>query len=520
MESPTQPLIDLEYPFGVWHEIAPPLRSGERSYRPSKKAGVEGPMVVANLNDKLDSFVSDSTNENFRSLRQDIRKAKETESYYQFLEDALDGIELKLAGTSRETKTDTLNLLFEGISNDDRSEKNLRIGKKLVEALYRITVTKKDEMGEDLIQTVNSILERPNSWGNKDVRYLIFRGIFEYQNQEQGKLVAGYMMAKYGVSLFLDNVKQIVYDQSLNEGERKSANSFLLSFWEGIVPIKRGEVILDWNEFYAKIDERYHPMTEEAEGDKRVGLILEYFEKINLDKNATILDIGCGTGWLTERLVNSGYAKAYGLDDNPRYIKEARDRGIRVLEGDFHRLWRVLDRHRVKTPKVEIINGRTIMHFKQSELLQLNSEIVIFDSLDPTTGAAKERLDRFRDKLTDYGFNREWLEGHFFSLLGSIDGGDHLGERLALPESYFKSFFGDSHAVTVIRESNYDGQGTDNLVYVCIGGRSAQKLYGYDIYRKDNLDRFNGIGRGYNVDVAIIQPHKFYNERPYALFGY
>lgn len=515
-------LTDQQFHFGVWQAVAPSPRYGERAFSFSSKSGSEGSVSNSDLDKSLTDFITDSRDKNHRKLRGDIRKVKDTNGYYTFLSNKLDNIELILKDCDKETKADTLNLLFEGINNSDTSPENLEVGKKLVEAIYRITVTKKDAMNDDLERTVNALLERPNDWGYRDVRYLIYRGIFEYQNNDKGKLVAGYMMAKYGTSLFLDNVKEIVYDQNLNDLEKKSANDFLISFWYGIVPIKKGEVVLDWDKFYTELSPEYHLMTEENEGAEKTRLILEMLEKAGVDKRKTILDIGSGNGWLVRKILGAGYKNAVGLEKNDRYLKEAHELGGKHKKGNFHNLRRELQKLRLK-PEVEIVNGRTIMHFKKNEIRQLDADIVIFDSVDPNTGAAKERLDKLRDKLTEYGFNREWLQHHFYNLLGTVDGGDHLGERLALPEQEFKEILGGERAVTVVRQENYDGQGTDNLVFFCIGGQYATKLYGEDIYSDSNLEDFNKIVDKYGPSArANLQPHKFYqgSKGSYAFFGY
>lgn len=513
-------LTDQKFPFGAFQAIAPRPKSMDRSYiYQLRNVNSENVNSTTILQESMDIFIGNPNDENFNTFRGEVRKFNRQPEYVSFFSEVLDTFEHKVAGKGRDVKSDVLNILFEGVDPDDTSLENLVIGEKLVEMVHRMVVIDRDKMSKDREETVNSVFERPSEWGYKDARYLIYRGIFENKVDEKGKTVAGYMMAKYGVSLFLDNVKQIVYDEKLNQRERDSANNFLHSFWEGIVPIKKGEVVLDWNKFYAELSSEFHPMTEEREGSQRVDLILDIFRRTELVKDALIVDVGSGSGWLTRALEREGFHNTVGIENNDRYLGEARKKGGTFKKGDFHYLWRALDKYKLK-PQVEIVNGRTIMHFKEAELMQVNAPIVIFDSLDPNTGAAKQKMDKFRNKLTEYGFDKRWLEENFWNILGTQDGGNHLGERLALPENYIKRIFGRHHAIEVVREKNYDGKGTDNLVYICTSGLYAEKIHGDRILWGDALAELNG-----NIDTKIkkrrnVKANKFYTNGEYAAFGY
>jgi len=62
---------------------------------------------------------------------------------------------------------------------------------------------------------------------------------------------------------------------------------------------------------------------------------LEILESLRI-KRALCLEVGCGTGWLTERLVQFGPTTA--IDLSPRAIEIARRRGLdtEFLAGDFY----------------------------------------------------------------------------------------------------------------------------------------------------------------------------------------
>lgn len=86
-----------------------------------------------------------------------------------------------------------------------------------------------------------------------------------------------------------------------------------------------------WNEQYRKEGfEKIEPESK-ARGEK----VLELLESLRL-QGATILELGCGTGWLTERLVSHGATTA--VDLSPRAIEIARNRQLDAvfLAGDLY----------------------------------------------------------------------------------------------------------------------------------------------------------------------------------------
>lgn len=343
-------------------------------------------------------------------------------------------------------------------------------------------------------------------FGDENSKRLLYKKVIENKDTEEGRLVAGFMMNRLGVAMFLDHVKQISSDQSLEADERKNANDFLLSFWDGIVPIRKGEVVLDWNRFYTEIQDDFHPMTEAREGDRRTVLLIEKLTELGISKNDLVLDVGSGNGWLTRRLGNQNF-KVVGFEANDKYLEEAKQKGGRYVKGDFRNLDQEVKKARLK-PVVEIVNGRTIMHLKEKELIGLRAPVVIFDCLDPKTGIAKERLDKFREKLTQYGFDKAWLDENFWNLLGTIDQGDHLAERLALPEERFAQYFERrGYSVQVLREEDYDNNQTDNLVYICTKDDYYPELPKRYIYHSNNT----------RTDTPS---DKFYTGLGYAVFGY
>ena len=85
-----------------------------------------------------------------------------------------------------------------------------------------------------------------------------------------------------------------------------------------------------WNESHRK--EGYDEI--EPESRARGERVLQILESLRI-RGKSILEVGCGTGWLTERLVQFGPTTA--IDLSPRAIAIARSRGLgaELLAGDF-----------------------------------------------------------------------------------------------------------------------------------------------------------------------------------------
>ena len=86
-----------------------------------------------------------------------------------------------------------------------------------------------------------------------------------------------------------------------------------------------------WNENYRNLSFEEIEPESKARGER----VLQILDALPI-RGASILEVGCGTGWLTERLAHYGPATA--IDLSPRAIEIARSRGLAAefLAGDFY----------------------------------------------------------------------------------------------------------------------------------------------------------------------------------------
>lgn len=99
--------------------------------------------------------------------------------------------------------------------------------------------------------------------------------------------------------------------------------------------------------------------------DKECSITLNKIENFNLNKDADIIDIGCGDAFLLEKLLSQGYENLYGLDISASVIKRAKERlGDKARQ--IH--WIIADLQQFETgTEFELWHDRAVFHFLNSE---------------------------------------------------------------------------------------------------------------------------------------------------------
>jgi 2-polyprenyl-3-methyl-5-hydroxy-6-metoxy-1,4-benzoquinol methylase len=87
----------------------------------------------------------------------------------------------------------------------------------------------------------------------------------------------------------------------------------------------------EWNEKYRSVG--FDGI--EAESKARAELVLQILSSLPV-KDPLIVEVGCGTGWLTEQLL--GFGPTTGIDLSPKAIEIAKRRGLdaEFIAGDFY----------------------------------------------------------------------------------------------------------------------------------------------------------------------------------------
>lgn len=396
-----------------------------------------------------------------------FERAKSSDEYVKFVKWYLGDYERFIKNIRNpELQNGILGFALSGLDKNVYSGNNLVFCEELVKTIYRISDQKSEEPNDPVVE---SLFGMPAIAGYYDTRALINRGLVSLQNTKEGEAVAGYVISRSGLPYILNQFRHALYEHNLDLDENIKTKDWLLNFWKSVVPATSDSVITrDVKDFYNIVPEDADPMTEKREGETRVAFLLSTLGSLNVDHNDLICDIAGGNGWLSKRLQDQGYNTVV-VDNNENLLKVATDKGVRTVKGDMLEIESALNASNIK-PKVEIINGRSIHHIKEiSDLNGFKSDIVIFDVLDPLTGAQGERLSRLKSYLVNkHGFDKEWTDKNYWNILGSIDGGKHLMDRFCPPQEWWvDQMNSNGYEVKVTREYNYDNKGTDNLVMVC-----------------------------------------------------
>jgi SAM-dependent methyltransferase len=95
----------------------------------------------------------------------------------------------------------------------------------------------------------------------------------------------------------------------------------------------------------------------------------------NFNKSASVLELGCGPGYLLQYLKSKGFNNCFGIDLSPEQIEIAESKGHSVIQGDAIEFLKT----RQKTYDI-IFAFDFIEHFTKDELIELS--MLIYDSLN------------------------------------------------------------------------------------------------------------------------------------------
>lgn len=91
-----------------------------------------------------------------------------------------------------------------------------------------------------------------------------------------------------------------------------------------------------------------------------------YMRHLPEDKDADIIELGCGTGYFLEFLRQKGYRHYTGVDISPQMVNKARERGLNVIQAD------IFDFMRESNDRYDVIIARHLIeHLQKNEIITL-----------------------------------------------------------------------------------------------------------------------------------------------------
>lgn len=222
---------------------------------------------------------------------------------------------------------------------------------------------------------------------------------------------------------------------------------------------------------YSAIRFEEYPITTETR-KFRTDMLEGVFDRFGIDHNNRVIDIACGTGWLVNDLVESGYIHTYGVDSNMRHLNIAnQDMEGRFVQGDWHRL-----PFGGESVDCAINMGRSLPHVENSHgfdlaLREMNrvlryGGIGVIDMPDPTQGEYQSRLQAYRSYLSRYGLSDRDLEQFWFEV-SSPDGQNFYNRYIPPREAVRRALV--LAGFEIVEEVDEDIPGTNgdrNVVFV------------------------------------------------------
>jgi SAM-dependent methyltransferase len=361
------------------------------------------------------------------------------------------------------------------------------------EALKRVS----SDVVDHVVWVVEQIKSRPqDSYG--EYRYLdglvtldghnkIIDGLLDHPRDEKLKVFMGQVMRTKGMVPLFNHLRKNMLS---SDPELSAKSKDLLLYLMGDLKSKPEEVDPTTD---ATVDEFYTSVFLEPgeyalnvnSKDRRVGMVKDTLRKNGVEPGARVVELACGTGWLSAGLREDGY-EVYGFDKHPDMVYMANSDyggGYEAMDwNDWGQMGQFLDRFSKSRLDALVINGRSVRHvenpiafFKQLSKTIKDGGVLMWDTPDVEKkgSAQNQKLEAMREFMENFGFNKEWLKKYHWRMVGAPPG--QAGESQHYIDSWtpsaqlaewFCNFCG-FELVETIREENYDGEGaSDNLYFV------------------------------------------------------
>lgn len=303
----------------------------------------------------------------------------------------------------------------------------------------------------------------------------------------------GHLMRWMGMASELNVMRGLLDQNDLPDSQRAAVGNMVkrvLGFW-GVVADNDAPVHTSLDQLYESIKfEEYKVSLDTAEPRRR--MLVELMDSLGIPKSARLLDLGSGTGWMTNALRESKYSQTYGIDYSRRHIQVAREAyGNYYAQGDWYKLAEEVRSSETLPDQMDVIlsMGRSLPHTEDEEhFLQVLDQVrgtldedglFVFDMPDSEVGSYQANVQAYRRVLEGFGYTPEELADTWI-VVDSPDGKNFFN-RYTPPMSVVKELLtargfellelNVEGAVEgeqgIIREELPNGKGDANIVYAC-----------------------------------------------------
>lgn len=301
-----------------------------------------------------------------------------------------------------------------------------------------------------------------------DYSKLFLRAIAQEEDPAVKREFLSRVIANNGLSTTLNNLRELYYNAGLAE-EKDKIEELMRPFWKGVVG-EDGEFQPDVVALYKAFGYEEYSLTP-AETVKRISMLKNVLPKLGFKKGAKVMDLACGVGGLAAGI--SDEYEVLGIDITPRHIELAQEKypDLNFQQGSWYELTNIPDAQGVD---IVVVDGRSLPHVESldnfylvmDQFVQIGAKSAIFTFPNPREGNIGARFDRLKGKLSGYGYSNGWLDRHMYDAIGRL--GDTLLHRWLPTEELLilATEASGYEVVEVVKEANYDGKGSENMVFV------------------------------------------------------
>lgn len=381
-------------------------------------------------------------------------------------------------------ETDYSKMMLGGMDLD--SEEMVPVGKHLVKFFDQI-IPDNQETDQNYY-----LIDELVHWQNADE--LMLRSLTEIDETPHNFWRV--IFYKNGFAGTVNRMRELIDQASVSDKEKLSA--LLDHFWQGVKVNGKRVYSRGFDDIYREVGYYNSESHTEKESTERLPKHKAKLDKYGITSEDPIVIVACGRGSLVHKFkVRGGYENVYGFDISSDAIDVAKE-----LDRDTAELFKQGSWDNPESfifegvaPKVTIADGRDIHHRQGIEAAQrvaqieadLGVEVVIFTAIDPTTGAQAQRLNRIRSVMESMNLERDWLDENFWDATGSMDG-VHFGNRWTPPKEWWQLIYESAgYDVEIEVEEDYDGEGTNNLVFYCRRIHDPQREYQVSLKAREEL---------------------------------
>lgn len=227
---------------------------------------------------------------------------------------------------------------------------------------------------------------------------------------EEIKIITGHVLESIGPAETLNSLRESLKTSAQGSVEHTEAEKLIKKIMGFDESTSNVNIYKSLTDLYRAIKFENYIISKETE-KFRIDMLLSILKEKGIEPDASIVDLGSGTGWLVNglRKAESGYTNVTGIDFSEENVAKAIN-----LFGEYFKIgnWYTLEKH-IQEPVDAILSlGRSLPHtetkynfdnvLKQVYTVLKTDGLFIFDMPDPSRGNYAIQVDNFRKVMKNF----------------------------------------------------------------------------------------------------------------------